>query len=320
MNNDITIIDSNTLITINSNQEIINKWFKMSELTNKNTKQTYLEGLCKFVSFIKEKGIVNPTSETIIDFKEFLMNRYSNSSSYNYLSGVKSFYKFLELQNISQDITRGIKLPKIQRGNKKDSLTLDQLKSLFSILNQDTLLNARDCCIIQLMIRTGLRSCEVIGANIEDIQNKEGEKVLYIKGKGHTEKDNFVVIEPDLMNIIDNYLNKRKKYIDKDPLFISLSNNTYGERLKSISFRKIVKEKLREANIDSNRISTHSLRHTAITLALISGSTLVETRDMARHTDINTTADYFTNLQRVQNSPEAKIGKFIKENITSDIN
>ncbi len=314
MNNNFISIDSSKFITINSNQDLINKWLKFSDISD-NSKEAYIKGVCKFVSYIKDKGLNIPTREDIIDFKDEIMKSNSNATAYSYLSGLKSFYKFLEYENISQDITRGVKLPKIVKGHKKDSLTTEQLKNLLNSLSQDNLLEARDSCMINLMLRTGLRSCEVLNADVGDIQTKESKKILYIKGKGHTEKDDYVVLENDMMYIIDNYLNKRKNVIDKSPLFISLNHSTYGERLKASSFRKIIKTRLRNIGIDSKRLSTHSLRHTAVTFALLSGATIQETKDMARHSDVNTTLGYAHNLTRLNNSTESKLEKYYRENI-----
>ena len=311
----IISIDSKELININSNQDIIDKWLKFADVSN-NTKQAYKKGVYTFIEFITNKNINTITREIVLDFKNEIMSKNSNATAYNYLSGLKSFYKFLDYENITQDITRNIKLPKIPKGHKKDSLTIEQLRSLLSSLSNDTLLNSRDYCIINLMIRTGLRSCEVLEANVGDIQTKDGKKVLYIKGKGHTEKDDFVVLEYDMLNIIDNYLNKRKNVIDKSPLFISLNHNTYSERLKPSSFRKIIKNRLRDAGIDSPRISAHSLRHTAVTFSLLGGASIQEAKDMARHTDVNTTLNYAHNLTRLNESPESKIEHFLRENIT----
>ena len=314
MNTNIVSIDSEALLTINSNQDLITKWFKFAEISE-NSQETYIKGVCKFVTFVRDNNITQPTRETVVDFKKEIMDNNSNGTAYSYLSGLNSFYKFLEYENISQDITRNIKLPKIPKGHKKDCLTEDQLRKLLNSLNQNDLQNARDCCMINLMLRTGLRSCEVLGADIGDIQIKEGKHVLYIKGKGHTEKDDFVVLEYDMMSIIDNYLNKRKNVIDKSPLFISLNHSTYGERLKPSSFRKIIKTRLRDVGIDSKRLSPHSLRHTAVTYSLLAGATIKEAKDMARHTDVNTTLGYAHNLKRLTDSTESKLEQYYRENI-----
>src|SRR5699024_7079663 len=159
------------------------------------------------------------------------VNSYSNSTAYILLSGVKSFYRYLARKYSIQDVAKDVKLPKIPRGFKKDCLTVEQVSQLLNSLNENTLAQLRDKAMINLFIRCGLRCCEIINANIEDIGTKDGQKVLYIKGKGHTEKDDFVVLTTDMLRILDKYLVKRKEYIDKSPLFASVSNRSYGKRL-----------------------------------------------------------------------------------------
>ena len=142
-------------------------------------------------------------------------------------------------------------------------------------IDRTTLVGARDYAMVNLFLRTGLRSCEVNRANIEDIRNKDGEIVLYVQGKGRTDKDEFVVLTPSMLNILNEYLNMReqKQHItDTSPLFISLSDRNFGERLSLFSIRWLVKNILREAGINSKRLTTHSTRHTAITLSLLSGA------------------------------------------------
>lgn len=52
MNTNIVSIDSKDLITINSNEDLINKWLKFAEISD-NSKETYIKGVCKFVIFVR---------------------------------------------------------------------------------------------------------------------------------------------------------------------------------------------------------------------------------------------------------------------------
>ena len=55
----------------------------------------------------------------------------------------------------------------------------------------------------------------------------------------------------------------------------SLSNKTYGKPLSTRSIRQIAKEALRAAGLDSERLTTHSFRHSAVTFALLGGASLL---------------------------------------------
>jgi integrase len=56
--------------------------------------------------------------------------------------------------------------------------------------------------------------------------------------------------------------------------------------------------------MDSAKLTAHSLRHTAITLALVGGATVQQAQAMARHANINTTMIYAHNLERMDRAAE----------------
>lgn len=64
---------------------------------------------------------------------------------------------------------------------------------------------------------------------------------------------------------------------------------------------------MKEAGIESERITAHSLRHTAVTLALLAGATVQEAQAMARHSSINTTMIYAHNIDRLETPAEGRI-------------
>ena len=144
-------------------------------------------------------------------------------------------------------------------------------------------------------------------ANVEDIRQSGGEALLYIQGKGRSEKDAFVLLTPESLDPIMDYLRARGPVGDIDPLFEATGNKAGGERLTTRSISRIVKERMGSADIVSNRLTAHSLRHTAITLSLLGGATIQETQNFARHSNINTTMIYAHNIDRIGNAPERKI-------------
>ena len=306
---------SNSVEIYNEN-DIIQRWLDSLDVLE-DTKETYKAHLIDFIKWINTNGIQRATKGDILKYKQELINRYSNSTVCLKISSLKSFYRFLNEQELANDITKNIKGAKISKGFKRDIFTLEQIQEIMKSIDRTTLVGARDYAMVNLFLRTGLRSCEVNRANIEDIRNKDGEIVLYVQGKGRTDKDEFVVITPYMLNILNEYLNMReqKQHItDTSPLFISLSDRNFGERLSLFSIRWLVKNILREAGINSKRLTTHSTRHTAITLSLLSGADLLEVKEMARHTSVDTTLLYAHNVKRLANAPEKKLEQ-VFENI-----
>lgn len=306
---------SNSVEIYNEN-DIIQRWLDSLDVLE-DTKETYKTHLLDFIKWINANGIQRATKGDILKYKQELINRYSNSTVCLKISSLKSFYRFLNEQELANDITKNIKGAKISKGFKRDIFTLEQIQEIMKSIDRTTIVGARDYAMVNLFLRTGLRSCEVNRANIEDIRNKDGEIVLYVQGKGRTDKDEFVVLTPSMLNILNEYLNMReqKQHItDTSPLFISLSDRNFGERLSLFSIRWLVKNILREAGINSKRLTTHSTRHTAITLSLLSGADLLEVKEMARHTSVDTTLLYAHNVKRLANAPEKKLEQ-VFENI-----
>ena len=159
------------------------------------------------------------------------------------------------------------------------------------------------------MVTGGLRDIEVVQANIEDMRQGPGGTVLYIQGKGWDSKDEYISLARPVEDAIKAYLAARGE--TQGPLFASASNNSKGGRMSTRSISAIVKGHMRAAGFDSDRLTAHSLRHTAGTLNLLNGGTLQETQQLLRHSNINTTMIYLHNLERAANRSEQRIAAAI---------
>ena len=95
------------------------------------------------------------------------------------------------------------------------------------------------------------------------------------------------------------------------PLFASLSNNSRGQRMTTRAISGVVKEHLREAGYDSDKLTAHSLRHTAVTLSLLAGKDITEVQQFARHANIATTMVYNHALDKAKNGCSEAIAKAI---------
>ncbi len=173
-------------------------------------------------------------------------------------------------------------------------------------MNTDTLKGKRDFALIALCMTTGIRTIEVRRADVGDLSTMAGFTVLYVQGKGHDEKADFVKIAEPVEDALRLYLKERKAK-DKEPLFASTSNNNRGKRITTRSISRIIKDSLVNAGYNSDRLTAHSMRHTAATMNLLNGGTLEETRQLLRHTSINTTMIYAHNLERMANESENRI-------------
>lgn len=305
-----TMHTTDVIYTINNGADLINRFLDNADV-KPTTKNTYRKALKQFNSFITERGIAQTEKAHILQYKAYLTANYSASTVSAYLTAVKQFYSFLESEKIYPNITAGVKGAKSSKGHKKDTLTIDQAKELLQSFENKTIEQMRDFAIINLLIRTGLRTIEIERANIEDIRTEAGQSLLYIQGKGRDQKDEFVKLTPATLKPIQMYLMARGNTNGKQPLFICHGNRAKGERLTTRSIRRIVKESFKNIGIDSEKITAHSLRHTAVTFSLLGGATIQEAQAMARHSNINTTLIYAHNIDRIKNGAENKIDSLL---------
>lgn len=280
------------------------------------SKQTYKRCLKQFIIFVEKENLkLNELNRTdILSFKNYLLSiKLSGYTVSNYIVSVRKFFEYLESNKIYPNVAKSIKGMRGVKGFKKDVLTVRQCVNILNSIDTNTVAGLRDFAITNILINTGLRTVELMRADVSDIKQQGGEAMLYIQGKGRDFKDDFVVLTDNVLISLNAYL-KARNAKNNEPLFTSLSDRNLNKRLTTKSISRIIKTLLIKNNLISDRLSAHSLRHTAITLSLLSGASLQETQQLARHSNINTTMIYAHNIKRLENPAERKIQKFLQDN------
>lgn len=292
----------------NSNFETLILRFLNAQDVRENSKSTYRRGIRQFSQWIQETNRINLTREDILAFKLALGERKLSALTIsNYLVAVRKFFEWAEGMKIYPNVSKGIKGSKKLRGFKKDVLTVEQIQELLSSINLQSIEGKRNFALINLLVRTGIRTIEAIRADVGDLRQEGGEAKLWLQGKGRDSKEDFSVLTYPALKPLQEYLALRENISDNSPLFASTSDRNREGRLTTRSISRIVKEALRAIGIDNKRLTAHSIRHTAITLALMGGSSLQEVQAFARHTNLNTTLIYAHNMNRMENAAERKI-------------
>ena len=291
-------------------EDLINSFIKSLD-AKPTTANTYKKALQQFIKWLMDNGIFEIGREDLTAYKRFLMANYAAATVSSYITALKSFYKWLEAERITPNIAATLKGAKNAKGFKKDTLTPEQAKRILNNISRETIDGLRDYALFNLLLRSGLRTIEAQRANIGDIQQTAGQAILYIQGKGRDSKDDFIILTPATLEPIRAYINARKEKNAEAPLFISHSRRNGGERLSIRSHSRIIKNAMRAAGIDSERLTAHSLRHSAITYSLLGGATLQEAQQLARHTSILTTTIYAHNINRLAAKTENKIDMFL---------
>lgn len=289
-------------------------YFVLDQDCKASSKELYKRTLTQFFVWVEDTGrdLSKMTRQDILDYKHYLYpddeseRKYSALTAGSYLVAVRKFYEFAEANKIYPNIAKGIKTPSKTNSFKKRYLHENEIESLLSYYDEKSL---RDFAIVNLCLRTGLRTIEVVRADVGDIDIINGKRVLKVWGKGHFEKDSLVVLTDKAYNPIRRYLDSsRKGAKGSEPLFVSNSRQNKGERLTTKTISSICKEGLKAIGLDSRSYTAHSLRHTTASMILEAGGTLFDVQKVLRHTSVNTSQIY-TKMkeeeQRLQTPPEA---------------
>ena len=273
--------------------------------------RSYISGVRKFLQYLSINSINTPTRETVLTYKKELIEKYSANSVSLYLSSIRRFFSWCESEKLYGDITRGIKSPKISHDHKRDAFSAEELKTIIGGIDRNGLQGMRDYAIFCLITATGLRTVEVMRANVGDMHRVAGTMILDIQGKGRNSKDAFVKISGHVEKAITEYLKARGNVRDSEPLFVSCSKRNKNQRLTTRTISQVCKNAMKAAGYDSHRLTAHSLRHSSITLALLAGMSIQDVSQFARHSSISVTQVYSHDISRMQSQCENAISTAI---------
>jgi integrase/recombinase XerC len=293
------------------NEDILNAFISYCQV-KESTLKSYMKAIRQFLTFIKINKITHPQRSDVLRFKEHLKTYCKAGTVQTYIVSVRLFFKWTSQEGIYPNIAEHIKGAKIERGYKKDCLSANQIKSVLSVIDRENLKGKRDYALLSLMTTCGLRTIEIVRANVEDLRTSGDSEVLYIQGKGRNNKTEFVKIPTQVGNLLRDYMHALSYTPNAtDPLFASVSNHSNGKRMTTRSISRIIKKCFLNTGYDSDRLTAHSLRHTAITLALLGGENLQAVQALARHTNINTTMIYSHNIDRMRSTCENTVANAI---------
>ncbi|MBS4539920.1 tyrosine recombinase XerC [Clostridium sp. D2Q-11] len=296
---------------------------------SKNTVKEYYYDLRTFLRFIKYRyRLVDRDIEfdeiDITDVDIHIMKRINLQDLFAYISyvdkqrdnssntrarkvaSIRSFFKYLHniVKLIDENPAIDLETPKIT-SRHPSYLTLEE--SLLLLENIGGQFPKRDYAIIMIFLNCGLRLSELVSIDINRIK----KDTLTVVGKGN--KERTIYLNDSCIYAIDEYLKVRPRDGVKDPkaLFLSKRKN----RLSIRAVQHLVKKHLENAGLDTEKISTHKLRHTAATLMYKHGNVDIRAlQQILGHNSVSTTQIY-THLdddklrQAVKSNPLSKSPK-----------
>ena len=310
---------TNTLQTINNTADLAilenqQKWDLLMEAflasldVKDKTRDTYYWAMTQYFEWLQNtnRSIQFLSSADIIAYKTDLLRRMLTPLTVSvYLSAVRRFYSWAESSRLHTNIARDIKAPRMKKGFKKLHLNEAEIIALLEYAKKRSL---RNYAMLNLLVRTGLRTIELVRADIGDIKYKKGRRILYVMGKGHDSKDDFVIISDAAWKPLQAYLSERGVTAKKDPLFVTEGKGHKGNRMSPRSVQYVCKNAIRAIGLDSPEYSPHSLRHSTAVMMLKNGADWKDVQRVLRHSSPVTTQIYTASIEeelRLMRCPEA---------------
>lgn len=278
------------------------------------TVEAYVKSLKPFALFAAAHGVTNTrhiTRELVLAYREDIKARCKPTTVQMYITALRLFVRWASQEGMMENVTDHLKGAKLDRDHKKDYLTAAQVRMMLDAVGKDTAQGVRDYALLLLTVTSGLRTIEIVRADIEDLRPVADFTALYVQGKGRDEKTEYIRLDPHAEAAIRAYLAIRGNADGKAPLFASMSNNGTGSRMTTRAVSGIIKGYLRAAGLNSSRLTAHSLRHTAATLSLLAGKPLEEVQQFLRHSQITTTMIYNHALDKAKNTCASAVGDSI---------
>lgn len=282
----------------NKNGKIIIKYkqyLKLEKSLSENTVQAYMADLDKLQAYLTLEGLAF-TDVTLDILEHFSAGLHDIGihprSQARILSGIRSFYHFLLLENyIEQDPSELLESPQIGK-HIPEVLTVEEIDTLIGAIDRSTREGQRNCAILETLYSCGLRVSELCNLKFSDLYLNEG--FIRVEGKGN--KQRLVPISPRAIQELNRYFEIRGERLIKpefeDYVFIS----RFGKNISRIMVFHIIKELAEQTGI-KKPISPHTFRHSFATHLLEGGANLRAIQCMLGHESIGTT-EIYTHIDR----------------------
>lgn len=264
-------------------------YLRIERSLSTNTIESYSNDLNKLSDFLTPKSI-SATKVRLNDLKDFITSIseiLSETSQSRIISAIKSFYKFLLIENLIQtDPSENLVSPKIGR-KLPNVLTIEEINLIINSVESNNV-GIRNRAIIEIIYGCGLRVSELTNLLLSNLFLKQG----YIKIVGKGNKERLSPIGSLAIDSLNDFLTNVRPGLKinnkfSDHVFI----NNRGTSLSRSMIFKMIKKYTLKANIKKD-ISPHSLRHSFATHLVEGGANLRAVQEILGHSSITTTEIY----------------------------
>ncbi|MCK5281600.1 MAG: site-specific tyrosine recombinase XerD [Cyclobacteriaceae bacterium] len=273
-------------------------YLRLERSLSDNSIQAYVRDVAKLKQFVENSNNpIGPTKLSAEAIQEFLqkigeigMSAYSQS---RILSGIKSFYSYLEYEDILVDNPAAlIDSPKLGR-KLPEVLNIFEIEKLLESIDMSKPEGARNRAMVETLYSSGLRVSELVNLKMNQIYFDIG--FLRIIGKGN--KERLVPVGKSAIKYINIYIEEIRCHLRIKPGFENyVFLNRRGKNLTRVMVFTIIKKLVKVSGIDKT-VSPHTFRHSFATHLVEGGADLRAVQEMLGHESITTT-EIYTHLDR----------------------
>lgn len=262
---------------------------------SKHTLTAYRTDLSKYALFLENDRHVQSmslTQCTAQDINQYLAQRYeqqfSERSTSRFLSSLRMFIRWAIDQQLCRDDPLAlIQNPKLAKPLPK-VISEQQVSDLLNAPAPDEdVIQLRDKAMLELLYATGLRVTELVSLTLSDMSLQQG--VIRVMGKGN--KERLVPMGEMAIDWVSYFIKNGRRDLLKqssDVVFpskrgVAMTRQTFWHRIKVYAL---------QANIATELLSPHTLRHAFATHLLNHGADLRAVQMLLGHSDLSTTQIY----------------------------
>ena len=266
------------------------RYLKLQRNMSGNTLDAYQRDLRKLLDYIEREGkdVRDVQLEDLEHFSAGLHDIGINARSQcRILSGVRSFFRFLQLDGYrDDDPTELLESPQIGE-HLPEVLSMEEIDQMESAIDLTKWEGHRNRAIIEVLFSCGLRVSELVNLKLSCLYLDE--EFIRVLGKGS--KERLVPISQrairELYFWFDDRCRMTIKPGEEDYVFL----NRRGAHLTRTMILIMIKQQAALAGIQKT-ISPHTLRHSFATALLEGGADLRVIQALLGHESIGTTEIY----------------------------
>ena len=266
------------------------RYLKLQRGYSPNTLEAYMRDLLKLISYLEDvnKDVLDVQLADLQHFAASLHDIGIHARSQcRILSGVRSFFRFLELEGYRDDDPSELLESPVLGEHLPEVLSAAEVDMLEGAIDLSKWEGQRNRTIIEVLFSCGLRVSELVNLKLSDLFLTE----QYIRVLGKGSKERLVPISPRAIKELDYWFMDRSamkiKPGEEDYVFL----NRRGAHLTRVMILIMIKETAQAAGIQKT-ISPHTLRHSFATALLEGGADLRAIQAMLGHESIGTTEIY----------------------------